>query len=227
MIPARRRFEFQFSLRTFLLVVALLAIACVGLKNAGSVWWAVLSTVSLLVFLATVVIALVGQERERGAAIGYVACATIYGALWFLGQTNLAEMQPVTLPTSTLLDSLHQSIATQQWVDAMTGKVVPNYAPALPSSRDSSGSMGMPGMGPPEMGSGMSASMGETMMPGAGGGGFSPVVSRLTPDSAFFMAIGHLLMADLLGVLGAVFAVWVQHRSHSRQASEATPSNRP
>jgi hypothetical protein len=106
------------SLRELLLALAFVAVACAALKHAGDVWWALLSAALLLAFLAAAVVAVVGRGPGQARAIGFVLCVTIYIGLTITGLLNHG------LPTFALLNAAYPVVATTEWLDLKTGRVI-------------------------------------------------------------------------------------------------------
>jgi hypothetical protein len=125
------------SLWELFLVLGLVAVGCASLKYAGEVWWIVLSSVMLAGFLAAAVAAVVGRGAMQARAIGFVLCVAIYLLLVFWSApfnddgTTSREFDPATahLPTTRLLLPLHAALSTQIWIDASTGRPMPNFDP--------------------------------------------------------------------------------------------------
>jgi hypothetical protein len=183
---------FRFSLRTLLLVTAFVSVSCIALKHAGPVWWTVLSGISMLLVMASVVVALVGRDEPRAFAIGVIACMVVYGGL--LLASGSKEFDPYTgyLPTGKILLPVLRAMAKVTYVDLLTGQPVPNYQPTP----------GGPGMG------------------GFMTGGMQSVGASESPRREQFMAVGHLLWADLFGFSGGLLACYVYSRS--RRADKST-----
>ena len=107
----------RLSLRLLLILIALLAVACAGLKYANDWWWSILSGLALLLFMAMAVLACVGCGERRMFAVGFTICAVIYGAILFL--------------TSKLLSPVFQSVVTFKSIDTSTGQKVPFPPPYI------------------------------------------------------------------------------------------------
>jgi hypothetical protein len=124
------------SLWELFLVLGLVAVGSASLKYAGEVWWIVLSSVMLAGFLAAAVAAVVGRGPMQARAIGFVLCVAIYLLLIWSAPVNnngtaSRELDPYTgrLPTTRLLRPLHTALSTQTWIDAATGRPMPNFDP--------------------------------------------------------------------------------------------------
>jgi hypothetical protein len=137
--------------------------------------------------MGCVVIALVGRDKPRAFAIGFIACKAVYGGLLWAGGSK--EFDPYTgyLPTTKILLPAQRAMTKVTYVDLLTGTIVPDYQPA-------SGVAGM-------------------------SGGMQRVGASERPPREQFMAVGHLLWADLLATCGALFAWFVEARS-KRPAGE-------
>jgi hypothetical protein len=192
---------FQFSLKKLLAATVFMAVCCAALKYASPAWWLILSGLSLLAFMALAVMAVVGVGQQQGFARGFVICVLIYGAVLFL--SGLQELDPYVgrLPTTKALLPVYQFIQSGNYVDLMTGQPVPP-----PTNSRTSFNGGMLG------GGGM-------------GGGMGGMIGYLEqPDRKDFMTIGHLLWADLLGLIGGLFAGFIVRRSAARSAEPAPSS---
>jgi hypothetical protein len=177
------------SLWELFLVLGLVGVGCASLKYAGEVWWIVLSSAMLAGFLVGAVAAVVGRGAMQARAIGFVLCVAIYMLLVFWSApfnddgTTSREFDPDTahLPTTKLLLPLHAALSTLIWIDASTGKPMPNFDP--------------------HTGTGLN------------------VYSVDSINRAYFMAIGHLLWAFLIGYLGSRLAAWIDARRRSVAAT--------
>jgi len=190
---------FRFSLRELLLAVTFIAVGCAALKFAGDAWMIAISSFTLLLFMAAVVIVLVGRGPRQAQAIGFVACALIYGVILtfvpklsnpgMFGGGNPGSQHPEfdpyegNLPTTKLLFPLFQTIVTNSYIDGTTGKEIPDYNPATDSA-----AFAARGMFPP--------------------------FHNESPMRGDFMTIGHLLWTLLLGLAGGRFAHFVYCRRH-------------
>jgi hypothetical protein len=105
------------SLRELLLLLGFFALACAALKYANGWWEAAISAVALLLFMASVVIALVDRGRRQAVAIGFAVFMGSYGLMGWIREGDL--------PTDLPLAALYRAIATQTYVDVMTQEVVP------------------------------------------------------------------------------------------------------
>ena len=173
----------QFSLRTVLVLVALVAVAIVSLRFA-TVEWRILSVaIAATSFVAAVVLAALGRGVRRAFAIGFATTMLLYVLVldampWqgMAGVRGRTEFNPDvgTLPTTRLLRPLYHAAADVRWVDIRTGRTVPTPDAAASTS--------------PYL------SMGES------------------PSREDFMVIGHAWWAMLLGLCGGAFAQWLHQR---------------
>jgi hypothetical protein len=119
----------QISLRTAFGAVAFAGIACVSLKNAGPLWWSILSTASMLLVMAVAVVAVSGAGRGRAASVGFLVCVAIYGGMLFASGAKELDPYSGLLPTSKSMVFALEAIAQRTYVDVRTGKNVPAPAP--------------------------------------------------------------------------------------------------
>jgi hypothetical protein len=159
-------------------------------------WWSILSSISLLLFMAAAVTAFVGEGEHRAFAIGFAICTVSYAALLLVtGPTEVLTPNPYQswLPTVRVLLPLHRAIDSGKYIDSATGKEVPNYTP-------------------PTSGGGFG---------GAFGGGGRAVFYLGSPPYDQFMRIGHLLCLNVLGMMGGCFACFVHRRNNRPHADHA------
>jgi hypothetical protein len=197
----------RFSLWNLFALITSLSIACVALKYAGPMWWLILSSASMLLFLAAAVIAIVGRQEQRAFAIGFTVCTIAYGTLLLIaGSSEALTPNPYQawLPTAKALQALYRVVDSGSYVDSVTGKSLPNYKPPAGGS----GGSGFGGMG-----GGMGGMSGGTAAYYLG-----------SPPFDQFMRIGHLLWLDVLGLMGAFVAYYVCKRNKllTSEGSEAT-----
>src|SRR5262245_5319786 len=130
---------FQLSLRTLLILVALVALAIVSLQNATLEWRTVIIGIAAVLFSGAVILAFVGHGRRRAFAIGFVAIMFLY-ALTVVGAmaTNgglqsKAELNPDTgrLPTTWLLRPIFHALSKIDWIDLRTGQAVDQSTSAI------------------------------------------------------------------------------------------------
>ena len=188
----------RFSLRHLLALVAAVAVALAALKFAGDVWWTVLSTAALVVFLAAAVIAFMERGGRQAAAIGFVVCAGIYGTLLFVVQLwhdgRSGEFDPYEgiLPTTKIMFPVFQATVTNTWTDSATGEIIPDFDPANPGPYNVSGSFFS---------------------------GQQYAKHQEIPYRTDFMRVAHLLWAVLFGFVGGWFAGFVYRRRVAREGA--------
>jgi hypothetical protein len=190
------------SLRRLFALVAVAAVGCVALKNANAWWVAGMASFTLLTFMAAVVEALVDRGPRQVFAIGFAACAAIYGGMlvssrWFYpgGQGSVMaivnrEMDPDAgiLPTTRLLGLCFDAIVELWNIDPQTGKRLKK----MPADQ----------YGGPNL-----AVMGNTIV--------------AVPRPEAFMPVGQCLWMLLLAYAGGTFAKFVD----ARRRRDGRPSN--
>lgn len=181
------KFRARISLRSLLALVALVAVGCVALKYANAWWVGVVATITLLAFMAAVVVAFVDRGPRQAFAIGFAACAAIYGGMvassrWFYagGAGAVAplvnrEMDPDAgiLPTTRLLGAYYKAVVELWNVDQQTGKRIQK----IPTEQ----------------------------VAATYAAGFGPKTVE-QPSREAFMPVGHCLWMLLLGYIGGGFA---------------------
>jgi hypothetical protein len=186
------RLTFRFSLRSFFAIVTFLSVACIALKYAGPLWWTILSSISLVLFMGAAVTAFVGRDKLRAFGVGFAVCSVVYGLLVFMAGSDELDPYKSRLPTSTLLRHVFRLVSVAKWIDPATHKEIPNYQPTGG-----------------EMGGGMMS-----------GGTFGMRAYHIEfPSREQFMPIGHLMWLDLLGFVGGLFACFIYDRTRQDAGS--------
>lgn len=182
---------FQLSLRSLLVVVALVALTIVSLRFASEAWWTLVMTIAAFALCAAMILAIVDRGERQAFAIGFVVAMVGYGLVLqaipkesTFGSQGRQEFNPDIgrMPTTLLLRPIYHLIADIKLIDLSTGKPVAVTAA--------------------QVGGGM-----------AGGGmGSANYSMSESPPREVFMKIGHAWWAILLGVCGGLFARWVYRR---------------
>ena len=176
---------FQLSLRSLLILVALVALAIVSLRFASNEWQIVTLGIAAGLLCGAIILALTSHARRRAFATGFAIAMLLYG-LTVLGSmsaagglANKTELNPDTgrLPTTWLLRPIFHRIATIGWVDLRTGDGVPFSTPVIESDPNAA-----------------HFTMGEL------------------PSREVFMTIGHLWWSIFAGLCGGTFAEWLYVR---------------
>jgi hypothetical protein len=167
---------FRISLRHLLVLVALLALAIVSLRYASAWWEAIMLCVTSVVFIAMVLVALVGRGPGQAFAIGMAVVMAGYAIVKFHEPAN--DPPHLGLVTNHLLVNLqaaiHSAIGDVRYVDER-GREIAGFDPAK-------------------------AGAGSRVVGGPG------VYVRRNPSMTFFLPIGHCWWALLLGYFGGLFA---------------------
>jgi hypothetical protein len=198
--PSTHQRTARISLRRLLAFVTVAAVGCVALKYANEWWVAGVAAFTLVAFMAAVVVALVDRGPRQAFAIGFAACAAIYGGMvassrWFYAGGAGAvvpnvnrEMDPDggTLPTSQALGALYRAVVVEGYIDHATGQR-------------------------------------STSRPGPPGQPLSPSIGiRQEPAPTMFMPVGHCLWLLMLAYAGGLFAKFVNaRRMRDEQRSDA------
>lgn len=182
----------RFTILSLMLLVVALAVGIAALRGANEYWAGGLLLATPLLHCTALVGGLCGRESSRARMLGYAVFGGAYFALAFLGlsETNLAK-----LPTSWLLQYVHQralpSVPLASWTLKTTPGQVENRMNIV---FDVSSSL---------------STRSEVVVTGTVDNGQPNRWSRLLPGAAnyqAFGAVGHCLFALLAGLLGAVIA---------------------
>jgi hypothetical protein len=160
----------------------MVAVGCASLKHAGEVWWMVLSLAMLAGFLAASVAAVVGRGPLQARAIGFVLCVTTYLLLIFWS-APFNDDGTVSREFDPGTAHLPTTKLLTRVHAALSTQTWINVATGQPIPRFD-----------PHAGMGLN------------------VVSVDSLDRSYFMAIGHLLWAFLIGYLGSRLAAWIDAR---------------
>jgi hypothetical protein len=186
------------SLRELLALFATFAVGFTALAYANSWWMAAASGVTLLAFIAAVIMALVDRGPRQAFAIGFAASIACYLPLFLLGR----ETDPFTgkLPTSQLLQPMFLAVREQSYMNVQTREIVKESE--IPEGALVEGQGGFPNYG---------RRVGSQPY-------FTP--ADTIPRLEHFMPIGHCLWALLIGYVGGKFARWVYiRRVREKQAA--------
>jgi uncharacterized iron-regulated membrane protein len=112
----------RISLRHLFALVTLAALAVVSLKYASAAWAAILPAAAMIVFVAAVIVAIVGRGPGQAFAIGMVVVTAAYGVLRYLETTP--NENRVVLPTTSALVALQNTSSDVRAVNPRTGNVL-------------------------------------------------------------------------------------------------------
>jgi hypothetical protein len=117
----------QLTLRELLLGVLFIGLGCAALV-AGGVMATIFLGVALILTVCFAIVAFVGRDEPRAAAIGFSVPVTVYAASIFA--VGSSELDPYGhLPTTKLIQPTHPLIVRQEWINAMTGELIPDHDP--------------------------------------------------------------------------------------------------
>jgi hypothetical protein len=174
----------QLTMRELLLSVVFIGLGCAALA-AGGIMAAIFLGGALIATTAFAIVAFVGRDALRAAAIGFLVPVIVYAASIYAGGSS--ELDPYgNLPTTKLIRPAFHLIVREEWIDAMTGKPVPDYDPATDT--------------------------GSRILGGYPSFAGAPVALKETPDRTTFMSVAHALLAMVLGYAGSRFAIYVHGR---------------
>lgn len=195
----------KISLAEALAVAVLFCGLLAGLRFAGEMVASLAGLFVALLFLYSLVATLFDRGSARAAAAGFALAAALYGGLFvaagmrqetdLLGfrrlpydqrmQHDELNFRTATLPTTTLIEPLHNVLAAEEWVQTDTGET-------MTITRDAAGTMYDP--------------WGRVFDPSA------PAVPRtwrakgLHPEENQFLAVAHFGWAPIFGYVGSLFA---------------------
>jgi hypothetical protein len=194
-----------------------------ALRFAGEIVTSLIGLLAGLLVLYAVVAAVFGRGSARAAAGGFAIGAILYGALFVAAgvrqESDLLGFQPYgvsrgnmhgelvfaasELPTTTLLEPLHNALAVEQWTQTDTGET-------MAITRGDDGTLYDP--------------WGRVFDPA------SPAVPNTwrreatNPEAASFLAVGHFGWALLFGYIGSLFAraAYARGRREERDSGDRT-----
>jgi hypothetical protein len=184
---------FRVSLRELFVLVAAISLAIVSLKYASPIWQGIVGLIAMFTAIVVVMIGVFDRGPRQAFAIGFAIVIFSYALLVVNGQKidNLEPSPNVELntyrghlPTSLILDCLYKALEHSTYLDASTGKIIPELGPATVHIN----------------------SFGQATAAGRA------VISQELPPSGNFMPVGHIWWALLLGYIGARFARFVYVR---------------
>jgi hypothetical protein len=200
----------QFSLRSLLVAVAVVAIGTTALLNANT-WWAsgLFAAEILLLFFAGIEV--IFRRGQSAFWIGYLLAGSLYLLVLMTSFTNElgSPLHYRTLPTTNVIVWVYSWLPDSAKMSHLT-------APAAPGG--GSGSMagmmpgGIYGSGPP--GSIYSAPPGIGGMPGMMG--MAVTLNPSYVDLTLFIQIGHAIFAVCLAWLGGTVAHWRYGKREAR-----------
>lgn len=184
----------QLTVRELMLIVMFAGVGIAGLTTGG-VLASIVVGGAIILTTGCAIVAFVGRDPLRSLAIGFLIPTIAYAAtVLSIGSSELDPYEG-KLPTTKLLQPAFRLMVRQNYVNVVTGQLMPNYDPATDSN----------------LGGG-----------GFGGGGFGGTIGlKETPDRATFMSLAHVLLAMIFGYAGARFAAYV----HDRQLPIGTASH--
>ncbi len=186
--------------------------------SANAEWVTLLASLAILLSGAMLIVACVERGTRQAFAVGFIAMMALYllGVRYTAGPQSPNSFSQVyeaerlkyaaALPTTVILGELWLRIRAPYYVTIEANDPFERYQG--PISDIKAQGFGTP-FKPPK-----------TPPPGTTGFDVS-----VLPELRWFLAIGHLLFAFLLGYLGGKFAVAVYRRREARQHSTSTVSS--
>jgi hypothetical protein len=142
-LPRPPQYFFRFSLRTLLLLVGAASLALAAMRSANYVWASGVVTVTVLAFLASVVLAVTYRAERRSYWIGFAIC----GIGYLLAVTGFASilapefvMRLATTQSLVFLRDQFHSPMEHQYIEGGSGtpfplRTVTPQPPQLPMLR--------------------------------------------------------------------------------------------
>ncbi|MEX2175919.1 MAG: hypothetical protein WD872_16275 [Pirellulaceae bacterium] len=188
----------RFSIRQLLLGTALVAVACVALRNAGGWWVSALLAVTVLVLTAAVLLALFRERSQRAFWIGFA----LVGWAQFSLLLYAWSLDPNTSHNNPLrLDTQFTSIVSNAAYMRIYGYPQPMYG----GGGFGGGVFGPGGFGPGGVGMG---GTGGGFIPGTPAGP-PPAPVAWIPNQPDFVSVAHAFWTLLLALCGGWFARWL------------------
>ena len=208
--------SFRFSLRQLLVVIAVAAVACAALARPSYLWHSTIVTATVVAMMGMLIAAIVGRERARPFAVGWLLLSVGYLAV-VLGPWTSTQVAPQLLTTKALAKLEARWHADQP--------SPPLFQPLGVNYTDYNGDgtvdlwVSEPGLyyGQPAGGSG-------ALLWNINTGRF---ISRSAPadlaNYSVFQATAHWLVAVVLGQIGGWFAMALARRQQSCPSRDALP----
>lgn len=174
----------RITTRELLTLVAFVALAIGSLRIGGALATVTVGTV-ISFSMAMGIVALVSRNHRQAFAIGFIVPVLAYATIHLAsGRDELNPHDNFALATTQAFRPVYEAFVSSTWVEAGTGKELPDYDPTANPVRHAGGGMLPPGM---------------------------PSVTTIeTPKRTTFMVVAHSLLASLIGYAGAKFAVYVR-----------------
>lgn len=188
---------FRISLRSMLLLVALVAIGIVSLAYASAGWRTAVGGITMVALFAALVTAAADRGERQAFALGMALVMTCYGVtVLSAGGTSVRNSEfslwDGWLPTTIALRYVHMAVDRSVWVDPRGGQEIVNFDPYKAGAVDSRGR-------PNSL--------------------YQAGFKRELPPPAVFMPIGHMWWALLLGLLGG----WCASALYRRRTGDQEP----
>jgi hypothetical protein len=171
----------QLTLGELMLGVLLIGLGCAGLL-AGGMMATIFLGAMLIVTIGFAIVAFVGRDEPRAAAVGFLVVVIAYAAS--ILAVSSAELDPYEgkLPTTKLIQPAFRLVVRSEWINVVTGEPMPDFDPSNPGPYGAIGPSG------------------------------PPVGLKETPDRTTFMSVAHTFLAMVFGYVGMKFAAYVYRR---------------
>lgn len=179
---------FRFSLTTFLVAIALVAVVCSGLVYPSGFWVQIVGSLTLTLLVAAVITAFAWQEPKRWFWVGFAIAGWSYLPLAFAGGDETRDV----LLTQYAVSQLDQMMETSTPLRTPTGELITHAGDQIyvdymtPLSLKEAEKRGL-------------LRYAYTM--------------ATVPSRESFDQIGHFAWAWVLGCLGGLLSLWLRRRS--------------
>jgi hypothetical protein len=174
----------QLTLRELMFGVLFIGLGCAGLF-AGGVMASLFLGGALIVTTAFAIIALVGRDEPRAAAVGFFVVVIAYAASILAVSSPELDPYEGKLPTTKLIQPAFRLVVRSEWINVVTGEPIPDFDPSNPGPYGAIGPAG------------------------------PPVGLKETPDRTTFMSVAHTFLAIIFGYIGMKFAGYVYRRQNA------------
>lgn len=176
--------HYRFSLRHFLVFVASCGFLLGAMRLGGAIAQAAIVAIGVFAS-AQLIVAFVGSGARRAFAIGFLVPFCVYVAVHVTSdQDQLDPYSDKAFATTRSFQTLHQAVVDHTWIDYQTGAVVPSDDPRVVKLMRTGGTVFMTPAG---------------------------MVTQLErPTRSMFSLVAHATLASIVGIAGAIYAVYVQ-----------------
>jgi hypothetical protein len=202
----------RISIRSLMAFVLAFGVAVAALRNADDDWASGMILATPALFGVALIGAVCGEERSRARRLGFAILGGGYFALAF---TGLSHHHMERLPTSRILNYIHQQVVpgmTATFTVTTGGPFVTRGVSAVPNASPATVYVVTSPAAPPVSTPGIAATgRWSSLLPGAA-------------NLESFSTVGHCLFALVAGLVGGTLAVWFRGRREG-SGNDAAPSS--